>query len=45
MLKRNMLIPNVVGQSGTASPTRYVVTEPPTYKSGKVKTAAPKAIK
>ncbi len=38
-------MPKVFGQSGTARPTRYVVTEPPTYKSGSVKTAAPRANK
>jgi hypothetical protein len=31
---------NVVGQSGTAMPTRYVVTSPPTNSSGQVKAAA-----
>src|SRR5271170_6744665 len=39
-----MLIPNVLGQSGTAIPTRYVVTEPPTKSRGRVNTAANKAI-
>ena len=40
----NMLMPNVVGQSGTAMPTRYVVTRPPTKRSGQVKAVVNSAI-
>ncbi len=40
MSYRNMLAPKVVGQSGTAIPTLYVVTRPPTNRSGQVKAVA-----
>ena len=34
-------MPNVVGQSGTAMPTRLVVTWAPVIRSGQVRTAPP----